>query len=181
MDNHSKHPVFHRNVVEMLAVAFEYCRFMEKLENVDKLALASYLLKVLPLLYVKGELLPEIEVEYPEANERFVIEEEWERLFNHIRIILGTDDIYFTFDPPAYGWGESLKTSLAEHLADIYQDMKDFVVLYQKNSLAAKENAVAECRHLFLDHWGPRVASSLLAFHYLYHDGDKPYFANSGQ
>lgn len=47
----------------MLALAFEYCRFMEKLESIDKEGLASYLLKVLPLLYVKGELLPEIEAE----------------------------------------------------------------------------------------------------------------------
>lgn len=181
MDNKFSHPVYHRNVVEMLALAFEYCRFMEKLESIDKEGLASYLLKVLPLLYVKGELLPEIEAEHPEANERFVIEEEWEELFNYLRLILDSDDIYYTFDPPAYGWGESLRTSLAEHLADIHQDIKDFVLLYQKNSLAAKENAVAECRRLFLEHWGPRVASCLLAFHFMYHGGEKSYFTDPEQ
>ena len=173
-------PIYHRTVLEMLAVAYDYCSFMEKADTRSQREIASYLVKVLPLLYVKGELLPEVEPEYPEANERYVTEEEWEGLFNILRSKFERDDIYYTFDPAAYGWGEALKVSLSEHLADIYQDMKDFVILYQKNSRAAKENAVDEIRRLFFSHWGPRAASALPALHYLAHDERGPYFTDSG-
>lgn len=172
-------PIYSHTVVEMLAVAFDYCSFMEKADTRSVKEISSYLVKVLPLLYVKGELLPEVEPEYPEANERYVTEEEWEGLFNILRIKFERNDIYYTFDPAAYGWGEALKVSLSEHLSDIYQDMKDFVILYQKNSRAAKENAVAEVKRLFTSHWGPRVVSTLTALHYLAHDEPGPYFTDS--
>ncbi len=174
-----KLPIYYPTVLEMLAVAFDYCSFMEKADGKNRQEIASYLVKVLPLLYVKGELLPEVEPEYPEANERFVTEEEWEGLFNILRNKFERDDIYYAFDPAAYGWGEALKVSLSEHLTDIYQDMKDFVILYQKNSRASKENAVAEIRRLFFSHWGPRAASALPALHYMAHDQPGPYFAGS--
>lgn len=172
-------PIYQKTVLEMLAVAYDYCTYMEKADTHSRFEIASYLVKVLPLLYVKGELLPEVEPEYPEANERYVTEEEWESLFNTLRNKFERDDIYYAFDPAAYGWGEAIKVSLAEHLSDIYQDMKDFVLLYQKNSRAAKENAVAEIRRLFLTHWGPRAASALPALHYIAHDEPGPYFADS--
>ena len=50
-----------------------------------------------------------------------------------------------------------MKYSIAEFIADVYQDMKDFLLLYQKNTKAARENAVAECSNLFMTHWGWRI------------------------
>jgi len=58
-----------------------------------------------------------------------------------------------------------LRASISEHLADVYQDLKDFVLLYQKTLMYAKQNAVYECRSLFISHWGMRIASILPALH----------------
>jgi hypothetical protein len=58
-----------------------------------------------------------------------------------------------------------LKASISEHLTDVYQDLKDFVLLYQKNLAYAKQNAVFECRTLFISHWGSRIASLMPALH----------------
>ena len=169
-------PVYQRTVLEMLAVAHDFCQYCQQVEEKNAQEITAYLQKILPLLYLKGELLPEVEPEYQEAAERFVTEEEWESLFNRLRAVFGEEDIFYTYDPASYGWGESLKASLSEHIADIYQDLRDFVLLYQKNSRAAKENAVAGCRELFIRRWGPRIASMIVALHTLRYGKYGPFY-----
>lgn len=176
MDAIPNHPVYHRNVLELLGVATEYCQFLEQPGPQPQQKLAAFLQRIFPMLYLKGCFLPEIIPEYPEAGQRFVTGQDWEYIFNAARESLGAEDIFYVFDPGGYGWGEALKASLAEHIADIYQDMKDFVLLYQNNSRAVKEVAVAECRQLFAGHWGPRIVSALPALHYIMHAQAGPYY-----
>ena len=63
-------------------------------------------------------------------------------------------------------WNNDLiKESLADNITDIYQDMKDFVVLFQDSRLAAKENAVADLKRLFAVHWGLRATKAAYKIH----------------
>lgn len=159
-------PVYSRNILEMLAVANEYCVFVEKADVYSTDELLGFFQKISPLLYIKGALLPIIEPSNPEANERFVTEEKWELIFNSLRIKFQPSDEFWSADTE-FGTPEILKGSMAEHFTDIYQDLKDFLILYQRSSIAAKENAVAECRRLFANHWGIRIANVQKAMHYL--------------
>ncbi|MEJ2596137.1 MAG: DUF5063 domain-containing protein, partial [bacterium] len=127
----------HHTVKEMVTVANEYCVYLETAENKSMEGVLKFAGTILPLLYLKGSLLPGVEVEYPEANERFVTEEEWERVFQMLRDKFGATDEFWIIDPQHINETEPLKASLAENLSDIYQDMKDFVLLYQKDTLAA--------------------------------------------
>lgn len=160
-------PVYGRNVLEMLAVANEYCIFVEKTDEYTTEELYGFFQKISPLLYLKGELLPIIDPAHPEANERFVTEEKWETVFNSLWAKFQLSDEFWFADATFVANPEILKASLAEHFTDIYQDLKDFLILYQRNSIAAKENAVAECRRLFANHWGVRIANVQRALHYL--------------
>jgi hypothetical protein len=155
------------NVLEFLRVAHEYCLFTEQSSEKNKSDILDFLSKIGPLLYLKGKLLPEIVPEFPEASERFVTEEEWQEIFNSYRNIFGGDDEFYHVGYEEYNEYEAVKASLAENLADIYQDLKDFVLLYQKNSQAVRQNAVHDCRSLFETRWGPRVLSSLRYIHFL--------------
>ncbi|MCD4663901.1 MAG: DUF5063 domain-containing protein [Bacteroidales bacterium] len=161
------HPVYSKNVLEMLTVANEFCLFAAKVENYSKSYIINYLQKVSPLLYIKGALLPVINVENPDANERFVTEEEWESLFNEFRNKFKPDDEFWFIDDIGLGGNEPVKGSLAEHLTDIYQDLKDFILLYQKNSVDAKENAVNSLKMTFETHWGYRLVNATKTLHYL--------------
>ncbi len=161
------HPVYSKNVLEMLTVANDYCLFMAKVEGYSKSYFMSYLQKICPLLYIKGALLPVIEVRNPEANERFVAEEEWESLFNELRNKFSKDDEFWYIDNSKQEDNEPVKGSLAEHFTDLYQDLKDFILLYQKNSLDAKENAVSEIKQLFETHWGYKLVNAHKTLHYL--------------
>jgi hypothetical protein len=150
-------------VLELIRVAHEYCVFTEGLEKKTLIETLSFYQKVIPLLYIKGSLLPTVEVSDESLNERFVNEAHWETVFMALREKLGEDEYYWQVDINK----EMKKSSLAENLADVYQDLKDFVELFQKNQIAAKENAVFEIRKFFAVHWGPISITTLPEIHKL--------------
>jgi hypothetical protein len=164
----SVEPAVSRNVLEMLTVANEFCLFTEGIEKYTKEDVISYFQKLCPLLYIKGATLPFLQPENPDANERFVTEENWEVIYKDIKEKLGKDDDFFMVDyNDDDDYSNPVKVSIAEYLVDIYQDMKDFVLLYQRNTKDARENAAAECRLLFERHWGYRCIEVHKIFHFL--------------
>jgi hypothetical protein len=159
-------------VLEMLTVANEYCYYFDRIENKEPLEIIEFVYRVAPLLYLKGTLVPETVVENPELNERYVTPEQWETLFYALREKFGYKDEFWIIDPQYVNENEPLKASLSENICDIYQDMKDFVLLYQKNTLAARQNAVHEIRRLFAVHWGYRITNMMPKIHYLMHENE---------
>jgi len=162
------------HVLEMLTVANEYCLFLEKSDDYSEYDIIDFLNKISPLLYLKGMLLPNVIVKYPQANERFVTEENWEGIFNNLRAKLGGKDEYWAINYSEPNDTEPVKNSLADNYADIYQDLKDFILLFQKPSDAAKENAVKECKALFKNHWGPRIIKANNYLHNLIYNIKAP-------
>jgi hypothetical protein len=156
-----------KTVAEMVTVANEYCVYLETAENKSREGILRFAVTILPLLYLKGSLLPGVEVENPEANERFVTEEQWESVFTLLREKILDEDEFWLIDPLHVNETEPLRASISENLADIYQDMKDFVLLYQKNTLAARQNALADCKELFNTHWGYRISNVMPRLHHL--------------
>jgi Domain of unknown function (DUF5063) len=155
------------NVLEFLRVAHEYCLFIEKAPEKNSGEISEFFLKIGPLLYLKGKLLPEITPEFPEASERFVTEEEWQDIFNILRASFTGKDEFYQVNYEEFNEYEAVKASLAENLTDIYQDMKDFILLYQKNSWTARQNAVHDCKSLFETRWGPKLLGNLRYIHFL--------------
>lgn len=165
-------------VIEMATVANEFCYFFETIKKKNTETILNFTQRILPLLYLKGSLLPDIEPQNPEANERFVTEEQWERIFTTLREIFAKNDEFWFIDSQHINETEPLKASLSENIADIYQDMKDFILLMQKNTLAARENAISECRLLLANHWGYRIGNIFTQIHHLIYfkeDFNTPY------
>ncbi|OYT17654.1 MAG: hypothetical protein B7C24_01475 [Bacteroidetes bacterium 4572_77] len=156
-----------KNVMEMITVANEYCHFIEKAHKYEPKEILGYLQKIFPLLYLKGSLLPNVEVQVPEASERFVTAESWEIIFNELRDKFKPDDIYWVMDHSQKMDIEPQKENLADNLTDIYQDLKDFILLYSKGTQSAQENAVHDCKHYFEIHWGERLVKAQKYVHYM--------------
>jgi len=157
-----------KNVLEMITVAHEFCLFIEKVESYAQEDVLNYFQKIIPLLYLKGSLLPEIEVSDDSYLERFVTAETWEIIFNDLRNKLKLLDEYWVLEQKDDN--EASKASIAENLTDTYQDLKDFVILYTKNTQTARENAIHECKMHFETHWGNRLLSALKAIHLIKFD-----------
>ncbi len=169
--NISGEPVYSRNVLEMLTVANEFCLFLEKADDYAKQDLFNFLQKIGPLLYLKAALLPDIEPTDEEAIEHYITEEQWELMFNRLRNKFGEDDLFYFVDNHEKSHTDPIRGSLAECFTDIYQDLKDFVLLYQKPLKTFKENAVRECKHLFETRTGYRMVNAQAALHYLLYSG----------
>jgi hypothetical protein len=165
MEGPQKEIVFSRKVVEMITVANEFCIFAEEIAKYDKMHILAYLDRILPLLYLKGSLLPDVVVSDESANMRFVTEEQWQDCYNDLKRILGKEDSFFINENAVTD--DCVKYSLSENIADIYQDMKDFVQLYQQNTMATRENAVFFCKLYFESQWGCRAIRSMFAIHHL--------------
>jgi len=162
-----------RPILELAAMATEYCKLIENATTGEHEAFIKSLKGFIPLLYLRGSLLAATEPEYPEANERYVTEEQWEVVFLNLRDHFGEKDEFWFVDYNEISHNDPVKTSVSECLTDIYQDLKDFVLLYKKNSLAARENAVFSCQSLFHDRWGQRLAQLLPYIHTVGFESDR--------
>jgi len=157
--------VISKNVLELITVANDYCLFVEKISNYNKNDIQLYFLRIAPLLYLKGSLIPYFELDDTNANERFVNEEDWIAVYKNTKDIFNNDNYFYdTLNPID---NEAEKLEIAEIVADIYQDLKDFILLYQKDTMAAKENAVFACYILFKNNWGIKITSLQKIMHYL--------------
>ncbi len=165
MINAGDDQVYSRKVLEMLTVANEYCLFLEKAEEYSCEELLNFLQKIAPLIYLKSVLLPDIEVTDETAVEHYVNEEQWENLFNLLYIKFGKTDQFYFIDMHEKSHSDPVKGSLAECFTDVYQDLKDFVLLYQSPIKTFKENAVKECKRLFETRYGYRLINAQAAIH----------------
>ena len=113
-----------KQVVELLAVANEYCMFIEKSYDYSPEDIYQYVHRIAPLLYLKGSLIPELQSENPEAYERYVTVEVWENIFNELRNKFGKQDEFWFIDESTFQGEEITKGSMAEFLTDVYQDLR---------------------------------------------------------
>jgi hypothetical protein len=163
-----KEIVFSRNVVEFAAVAKEFCAFIEKSTDFKRSQYIKVTNSLLPLLYYKATLLPETEPIYEEGNQKYVTEEYYTALNERIKHFLGEFDAFpEVFDKRTAETDDQFSASLAEYLSDVYQDLKDFTMIYQGGQVEEMNDALWECRLNFQEFWGMRLANSVRAIHQL--------------
>jgi len=86
--------IFDKNVAEFVTVAAEYCLFMENVGDKKRDQFIDTLLKVLPLLYVKAALLPEVMPMSYEDLETCVTEEDYAVISQRISKLMADMDDY---------------------------------------------------------------------------------------
>jgi hypothetical protein len=158
-------PARSRAVIDMLTIANEYCLFFEGAEKYSAKDILVYFQRIAPLLYLKGSLLPDIEDGEDLVADRYVSEEQWESLFNTLTLKLGNSAKYYVHNQTY----DTIEANLPENMADIYQDMKDFTMQYQRNTLEAHRQAVSQLKDLFPNRWGMILANAILAVHQKLH------------
>ena len=73
-----ENPIYERNTLEFVTVALEYCTFVETAGNTGLFDFVDKATKLLPLLYLKASLLPEVESEEETELELSVSEDMYE-------------------------------------------------------------------------------------------------------
>jgi hypothetical protein len=166
--------VYSRSVIEFVAVANEFCKYAEQAPKLKGDELLRILQRILPLMYIKASLLPQLEPFFEEGNEKFVTETDWFSIHDIFRNKLGTADDYIeVFDEKSVETGEPVVSSISENMTDIYQDVKDFLLLYQTGTAEVMNDAVWECRMNFENIWGQKLLNAMRAIHKFIYSGEE--------
>ena len=158
--------IFEKNVIEFVTVAAEFCAFLERAEHMKRKAFVDTSLKILPLLYLKASLLPKCETIGDEAPETYVTEETYEILRINLAGLMGEKDDYLdVFVQDMVYSDQPIKKSISEDLADIYQDIKDFIFVFQLGLNETMNDSLAICQENFGMLWGQKLVNTLRALH----------------
>ena len=160
--------VYSKNVIELITVANEFCGFLERADEMESTDFISRLQKLLPLLYLKASLLPNFEFEADDELEKYVTEVEYNLIQQKVAEHTGAGDDYQEVFVSGMQFSETaLTSSIAENVADIYQDMKDLVMLFRTLNEEVMEQALWECQTGFAQIWGQKLVNCLRAVHNL--------------
>jgi len=158
--------IFDKNAVEFVTVAAEFCAFLERSEGTKRSLFVDTSLKILPLLYLKASLLPECEVMGEDTPESYVTEEDYEIMRMNVASILGEKDDYLEVFLPEMAYSDTpIKKCISEDIADIYQDIKDFIFIFQLGYNETMHDSLAICKEHFGMYWGQKLVNTLRALH----------------
>jgi hypothetical protein len=167
-------PVYSRNVIEFVAVANEFCKYTEHASELKGDELLKILQRILPLMYLKASLLPQMTPFFEDGNEKFVTESDWIRIDDTLKEKFGTaNDFLEVFDERISDSEGPVISQISENMADIYQDIKDFLLLYQTGTSEVMNDAVWECRTNFENFWGQKLLNILRAIHKFIYSGEE--------
>ena len=159
-------PIYAHDTLEFVTVAAEYCALLEKSDERTEEELVGTLLKLLPLLYMKAQLLPEVETDGAFVPDDQVTEEDYNFVRDNLYRLLHEHDEY-----EMLVWDEDMQTeesrwcSVSEGLADIYQALRNFVAVYQQRVEACMPDALWQLRDNYELYWGQTLLDTLRQLH----------------
>lgn len=158
--------VYSKEVIEFTAVANEYCRLCVENSEAEGVKFLAVQQKLLPLLYYKTLLIKEFDPVLSEPVETFVTEQEWIVIEQAILKMLGEANDYLDVPESEDVYGESvIAGSIAENMADIFQDLKDFLVAYNIGTTEIMNDSLWQCLENFRLSWGRKVVVTIRAIH----------------
>lgn len=158
--------IYSQGVTEFITISAEFCLFVEKALTIPPAEFLDKTRKILSLLYLKGSLFPKTDYQANDEIETFVTEEDWYFVHDSIQKQLGPFDVYKDIQiSEATGNPEIVTSSISEDIADIYQDIKNFISLVNMGTEDTLQDAVGECTINFEEFWGQKTVRALKAIH----------------
>lgn len=166
MAHQSENPIYAHNTLEAVAACARYCALMEQTEMLSEHELTEALLGLLPLLYAKLRLLPEVDSDGAFVPEGGVTEEDYDFVRSSLYGLLHEHDEYLLpTDGEALQTDEYRWCSLSEGLADIYQSLRNFVSVYQQRLEPCMTDALWQLREDFELYLGQTMLNALGRLH----------------
>ncbi len=148
--------VYEKNTVEFVTVSVEFCAFIEMTNEKTFDTFVPVLQKLLPFLYLKATMVEKPIVLGDDELGTYVTEVDYETIRAAIASVLEEkDDFYNGYE----------STSISECVADVYQDIKDFICNYKTGNEEVMNDAVEKCIDNFQIYWGSRLLDALQAIH----------------
>lgn len=160
---------YDKNILEFITVATEFCVTLEQTPDYTRQGFIDKITKLLPLLYLKADMMPEYETEGFLQTEQFVTEDNYNIVRANIAMILAQhDDFLDVFVEDMKYSDKPILATISENLADIYQDVKNFVMNFKLEAVDdIIMEATAECKENFRLYWGQRLVNVMRPLHEL--------------
>lgn len=167
-NSHTNHIVYGPVTIDFVTVSVEFCSFLENTESPSRAEWIKTLAQILPLLYVKATLLPTVESINDDYLETFVTEQDYLFVSNKVSEMLGEHDVYLDvfIDDMKYS-DRPVSSFVSEDIADIYQDIRNFVSIYQLGLEESMISALKVCSENFRLFWGQKLVNVLRPLHSL--------------
>jgi len=160
--------IYSNHTIDFVKIALEFCSWVENVRENDKDTFIEQGGKILPMLYLKALFVPLIEEDYDSDLEIGVNEDMYNRVQNGIADLLGDDDLYLeTFHPDMQYSDAPVAVTISENLADIYQDLGNFISVFKHAQKETMNDSLAACIESFKEYWGQKLVNALRALHHL--------------
>lgn len=166
--------IYSPSAIELVTVGVEFCAFIENESLVDREEWISKMLHILPLLYIKTSQLPEIIQINEELPETFVKEEDYARVTTNIASIIGEEDVYLdVFIEDMKYSDRPISSFVSEDIADIYQDIRNLISVYQYKLDEQMNDALFVCQQHFKTYWGQKLVNVIRPLHSILYNEDE--------
>jgi hypothetical protein len=169
MTNSTNSSLYEREILEFLTVSVEFCSYTEHVFEKDRQQFVETMQKLLPLLYIKGIHIPKYEFMEDNGCEdipSYVNFENYEIVRNNVAVTMGEYDSFLDVFVEDMKYSDSpILSTISENIADIYQDIKNFVCAYKEGNVDIRFNAIALCKENFRNYWGQKLVNVLRAIH----------------
>lgn len=155
-------------VIDMVTVSAEYCVYLEKLREAgtEREDFLKKITMVLALIYVKASLLPDLEEQGNDELQEIVTEEDYEEVRQSVWNLLRADDEYLEVFTPDMQYSEGpMMATISEDLADIYQDLKNFVAAFAEQNEITMNDAIVKVKENFRTYWGQKLVNAMRPLH----------------
>ncbi len=163
--------LYSKNVLEFNILVNQYIKILDETVLLSQKDFIDQLHRLLPLIYIKAILLPDTEPIMPDMIEKSVTEEEWDAVEQTLNKKFDLHNNY-SENLDALANNSETMISISEGLTDIFQDLKDYIVMFNMGSGEMMNDALWECKNNFKDYWGQRLMNVQRILHHLLYSND---------
>lgn len=173
MNDNNSTPIYSKQVLEFVTVATEWCNLVELTDNFSKKEFIDKLHKLSAFAYQKATILPSTEQIYGEV-EKFVTEIDWTLINGKAEEkLVSNNDFVEIPEIESYQLDTGSELNLAEVIADIYQVLKDFIMVYQIGNEDSMNDSLWEIKDEFGRYWGVRINVLVMSLHKMLYSGQE--------
>lgn len=159
--------IYSKDVIDFVKLAADYCLKLEHSREATPRELVKAMLNSLPYLYIKGTALLETTGENDlMCIDPQVTEEDYNFVRNGVYDVLGRYDEYLDVFVEDMKYSDKpILRSVSEDLADIYQDLRNFLAVYRDGIEEMMTAALYEVLDNFKEYWGQKCVNVMRALH----------------
>lgn len=168
--NEAQQATLNTNSIAFIGLANEYCSAISNAREAEREDFIDSMLKLLPRLYISATDI-KTDADADIYIDSYLDEDYYESIRRNIETLMGPDDIYLeVFEADMKYSDTPIADSIAEGLADIYQDLFNFISNIKEAPQDVMNEIISVCKENFETYWSQKLCNVLRALNNLkYH------------